>query len=164
MADQTSGRQLRIVVGVDGSPCSKAALRWALNQARVIDATVEVIDAWQEPTTYGLSYGLAPEPFDGAMISATTQKVLAETVAEVAAQLDRPVDVLARVVLGHPARVLIDTAEGAHLLVVGRCGHSGLAGMLLGSVSQHCIQLARCPVVVVPDDQGFSSVTRDSAA
>jgi len=45
--------------------------------------------------------------------------------------------------------VLLDAARGADLLVVGSHGRSGFAGMLLGSVSQHCVQHAPCPVVII---------------
>jgi nucleotide-binding universal stress UspA family protein len=60
--------------------------------------------------------------------------------------------IVTRVVQGHPAQVLLDAARGADLLVVGSRGHGTLAGMLLGSVSQHCVQHSPCPVVVVPAD------------
>jgi len=56
--------------------------------------------------------------------------------------------VTTRVVHGHPAQVLLDAADGAALLVVGSRGHGGFAGTLLGSVSQHCVYHARCPVLV----------------
>jgi len=61
-----------------------------------------------------------------------------------------PTQVLPRVVQGHPAQVLLEAARGAQMLVVGSRGHGTLAGMLLGSVSQHCVQHAPCPVLVVP--------------
>lgn len=64
-----------------------------------------------------------------------------------------PVPVLTRVLHGHPAQVLLDAAGGTQLLVVGSRGHGAFAGMLLGSVSQHCVQHASCPVVVVPPAQ-----------
>jgi nucleotide-binding universal stress UspA family protein len=54
------------------------------------------------------------------------------------------------VIEGHPARVLLDTAKDAQMLVVGSRGHGTFAGIMLGSVSQHCVQHAPCPVVVVP--------------
>jgi nucleotide-binding universal stress UspA family protein len=54
-----------------------------------------------------------------------------------------------RAVMGHPAKVLLDAAADAALLVVGSRGRGGFTGMLLGSVSQHVIARAACPVVVV---------------
>jgi nucleotide-binding universal stress UspA family protein len=140
----------RIVVGVDGSQCSKAALRWAMTQARLIDATVEAVNAWQDPVMLGYSYGWAPAVFEGDSVPTITEKTLDETVAEVAGHLDHPVEVRTRVAQGHPAQVLLEAATGAQLLVVGSRGHGTFAGILLGSVSQHCLQHASCPVVVVP--------------
>jgi nucleotide-binding universal stress UspA family protein len=60
------------------------------------------------------------------------------------------VPVVPRVVQGHPAQVLLEAARGARLLVVGSRGYGTLAGVLLGSVSQHCVQHAPCAVLVVP--------------
>jgi nucleotide-binding universal stress UspA family protein len=62
----------------------------------------------------------------------------------------RPVTVLPGVVQGHAAQVLPEAATGAQMLVVGSRGHGTFAGIMLGSVSQHCVQHAPCPVVVVP--------------
>src|ERR1035438_2141569 len=59
------------------------------------------------------------------------------------------VPVRARVAQGHAAQVLLAAAAGADLLVVGSRGHGGFAEALLGSVSQHCVQHALCPVVIV---------------
>jgi nucleotide-binding universal stress UspA family protein len=53
------------------------------------------------------------------------------------------------VVNGHPAQALIDAANGADLLVVGSRGHGTFAEALLGSVSQHCVHHAPCPVLIV---------------
>jgi hypothetical protein len=73
MVDQANNDR-RIVVGVDGSECSKAALRWALTQARLIDATVEAVNAWQDPVMLGYSYGWAPAMFEGDSIPTITEK------------------------------------------------------------------------------------------
>jgi nucleotide-binding universal stress UspA family protein len=80
------------------------------------------------------------------------EKALAETVADVVGTRDKPVEVRAAVAEGPAAHVLLTGAAGAELLVVGCRGHGGFAGMLLGSVSQHCAHHAPCPVVVIPDD------------
>jgi nucleotide-binding universal stress UspA family protein len=73
---------------------------------------------------------------------------LQETVARAvdAADADR---VSQHVVMGHPAKVLLDAAADASLLVVGSRGRGGFTGVLLGSVSQYVVARAACPVVVV---------------
>ncbi|MCW2876398.1 MAG: universal stress protein family [Sphaerisporangium sp.] len=140
-----------IIVGVDGSECSKTALRWAISQAQLTGATVEAVAAWQDPAMYGYSYGWAPMQFaEGDSMQAITEKTLAETAAEVAGPEGQAAKIRTRVVQGHPAQVLMDAAAGAQMLVVGSRGHGTFAGILLGSISQHCVQHAPCPVTVIP--------------
>lgn len=134
----------RIVVGVDGSPTSEPALRWALEQARLTGGTVAAVQAWDMPISYGVPVVLST----GEDLAAAAERVLEETVAKVAADYPQ-VSVERRVVRGHPATVLLDAAEDAELLVVGSHGRGGFVSALLGSVSQHCIHHASCPVVVV---------------
>jgi nucleotide-binding universal stress UspA family protein len=141
-----------IVVGVDGSHGSRTALRWALTQGRLTGAAVEAVASWWQPATYDYSYASIPFPSPGEAIAVIAEKALAETVADVMGTGDRPADVRTRVAHGPAAQVLLEAAAGAELLVVGSRGHGAFAGMLLGSVSQHCVQHASCPVVVVPDD------------
>jgi nucleotide-binding universal stress UspA family protein len=142
----------RIVVGIDSSHGSRAALRWALTQARLTGATVEAVTAWQNPIVYGYSYGWVPTPSDADSIPAFAEKALTETVADVVGTQGQPVDVRTTVAEGPAAQVLLTAATGADLLVVGSRGHGAFAGMLLGSVSQHCAQHAPCAVAVIPDD------------
>jgi nucleotide-binding universal stress UspA family protein len=142
MSESHSGSGRRIVVGVDGSPTSKAALAWAVGQAELTGAVVEAVIAWEYSDAYGL--GLTTG-VDFENIAAT---VAADAIAEVTGR-GTAVKIQTRVEEGHPARVLIDASAGADLLVVGSRGHGGFAGALLGSVSQHCIQHAACPVVVI---------------
>lgn len=140
----------RIVVGVDGSAGSRTALEWALSQARSTGATVDVVGVWQVPTVNEYSYRWPAEVFDHDTTAAITGKIVADVVAEAQGTSDPLVLVETRAVQGHPAEVLTEAATGAQLLVVGNRGHGAFAGMLLGSVSQHCVQHATCPVVVVP--------------
>jgi nucleotide-binding universal stress UspA family protein len=136
-------RATDILVGVDGSPPSRAALRWALDQARLTGARVRAVIAWEVPayTGWGL---IAYEDFGAA-----AGKLLGEAVREAAGAGPPPVELIETVLPGHPAQVLIDASAHAALLVVGSRGHGAFAGTLLGSVSQLCVQHAHCPVVVV---------------
>jgi nucleotide-binding universal stress UspA family protein len=150
--DQTAAHEPRIVVGVDGSPHSKAALRWAMNQARLTGAVLEAVAVWQNPPMSEHGYGWSTVIYDDQSLATTAEKVLTETIAEVAGQQGVPVETHTRVVQGHPAEALMDAATGAQLLVLGTRGHGIFAGILLGSVSQHSVQHAPCPVVVVPQN------------
>jgi nucleotide-binding universal stress UspA family protein len=133
----------RIVVGVDGSPSSVAALTWAVRQAGRTGCVVDAICAWQYPVSYGWAYS-EPDPQISVLASESLEKAVAQ-----ARQADEGVEVRLHVIEQSPAQALLAAAEGAELLVVGSRGHGGFAGMLLGSVSQHCVQHAPCPVLVM---------------
>jgi nucleotide-binding universal stress UspA family protein len=138
----------RIVVGVDGSPSSMNALNWAVRQAGLTGAAVDAVIAWHYPVATG-GYGLAPAVMEARFdFRESAEKILADAISTA----DVPgsdVPVRARVIEGNPAQVLLDASDGADLLVVGSRGHSGFTEALLGSVGQHCVHHARCPVVVV---------------
>jgi nucleotide-binding universal stress UspA family protein len=138
----------RIVVGVDGSPAAADALTWAVRQGRLTGATVEAVAAWEYPAMYAGGFGSGyalPTDVDWA---GEARKSLDQAVTAALSDEDLAV-VEQRVVEGHPARVLLDAAAGATLLVVGSRGHGGFAGLLLGSVSEYLVAHAPCPVVVV---------------
>ncbi len=134
----------RIVVGVDGSESSMAALRWAIRQARLTGSSVDAVTTWQVPSCYGL----APIADGGMDFAGEAKKILAEALDEVAGA-DSGMVIRPSVVEGHPADALVWTARGADLLVVGSRGHGGFAAALLGSVSHYCVQHASCPVLVI---------------
>jgi nucleotide-binding universal stress UspA family protein len=142
----------RIVVGVDGSASSEAALRWALGQARLTGQPVDAVTSWSIPVTFGEAAG--------ALMGIDWQGEATRTLESTVAKAVDPPDadrVSQRAVQGHPAQVLLDAAADAALLVVGSRGLGGVRGMLLGSVSQHVVARAACPVVVVrapADTQG----------
>lgn len=133
----------RIVVGVDGSPSSKTALRWAINQARLTGADVDAVAAWQFPPTFGPAPVINIYDYED-----DARQILARAIAEMSGA-DGEVVVRPRVIHGHPAQVLLDAADGADLLVVGSRGHGGFTEALLGSVGQHCVHRAPCPVVII---------------
>lgn len=143
-------RANRIVVGVDGSDGSRHALRWALEQAELRGAELEVVEAWEIPYVWAQGWNTA---------WADDQEVLAKrTEEEAGALLDsvldgrpRPEGTRITAAQGEPAYMLLQKAEGASMLVLGTRGRGGFSRMLLGSVSTTCVQHAPCPVVVVPD-------------
>jgi nucleotide-binding universal stress UspA family protein len=138
----------RIVVGVDGSPSSKAALAWAVEQARLTGASVEAVIAWHYPVMVG---GMPFAPIgvvDSVDFGDFATKVLSDVIAATT-EPDGPVKVSSVVCQGPAAQVLLDAAKGADLLVVGSRGHGAFAESLLGSVSQACAHHARCPVVII---------------
>ena len=146
----------RIVVGVDGSPASVAALKFALEEARLRRATVLAVHAWVLPLFEGVPgpflLPVAPDPpleQARSLLEAQAARVLDEAIAHVAAERPADVEVVSKVVEAAPAAALLEAAEDAELLVVGSRGRGGFAGLLLGSVSQRCAQRATCPVVIV---------------
>lgn len=133
----------KIVVGVDGSAPSKAALRWA---ARICEATgdmIEAVIAWEYPH----NYGWAPMMEDWHP-DAVAEKTLQQTLDDVFGE-HRPAGLQASTRHGPARSVLIEASEGAEMLVVGSRGHGGFTGLLLGSVSAACAEHAKCPVVVI---------------
>jgi len=134
----------RIVVGVDGSASSTAALAWAVKQAALTGAVVDAVIAWEVPANYSFLVQV-PTDINYAGIAA---QVVADTIAEVSGPGEQ-VKIRSTATEGNPARVLLDASKGAELLVVGSRGHGGFTEALLGSVSQHCVHHATCPVVVI---------------
>ncbi|GAA2756464.1 universal stress protein [Actinopolymorpha rutila] len=150
MTSRPDAESSRIVVGFDGSPCSERALEWAAGEARVHHSRMEVICAW-EPVTR-----VAPPFFVYADEEFETE---AQSILEAAAarlRTDGPVDLETKAVMAHPAAALIEASRGALLVVVGSHGHGGVAGTVLGSVSQRVAMHAHCPVVIVRPEPGHS--------
>lgn len=133
----------RIVVGVDGSESSVAALRRAAEVATALGAALEAVMTWEHPVMLGPNYqNTTWSPQEDA------EKILAVAVEEAFAG-DAPGNLTQRLRRGPPARTLIDESEHAYMLVLGSRGRGGFAGLLLGSVSAACAAHARCPVLVV---------------
>jgi nucleotide-binding universal stress UspA family protein len=149
MSVPSASHPQRIVVGVDSSPTSKEALRWAIGQARLTGGTVDAVTAWEYPAAV-IGFGLVPVAADEPGYAALAEKSLTETISEVAGP-EPDVIVSPVVIHGYPAAVLLHQADSADLLVVGSRGHSGFTDALLGSVSQNCAHHARCPVVIIRD-------------
>ena len=135
----------RIVVGTDGSDNSVAALQWAIEEARSHSAAVEVVYSWQFPPVIDpLGVSMLPSADE---MNTSADRLLKEVMRKVD---QKNAKVTARVVRGAPASALLGAAKEADLLVIGRRGHGGFMGLLLGSVAQQVVHHAPCPVVLVP--------------
>ena len=135
----------RIVVGIDTSPDAERALAWALDEARLRDATLELVHAYPTPELTALPMVVTLPNDEELRVAA--QSVLDDALAAVGGSGD--VEVVQNVRAGGAASVLTQAAEGADLLVVGARGLGGFRGLLLGSVSQQAVAHSPCPVVVV---------------
>src|SRR4051812_36699210 len=147
-----TSRQQTIVVGVDGSAASKAALRWAVEEARLRGATVDAVHAWQFVQVGLTDYGGTGVPMVTSVdLEKLAETTLQEAVADVVGD-DLSVPVRTSTRRGHAATQLVEASADADLVVVGSVGHGAFAGMLLVSVSMHVVHHATCPVAVVRPD------------
>jgi len=138
-----------IVTGVDGSDSSKTALQWAYDEATHHGAALIVVMTWHRPTLpMSPPYGALP---DSDYETQPKENALAQLDAFVADLVPRTpaVDIRTSIEEGNPVKILLERSKNADLLVVGSRGRDGFKGMLLGSVSQHLVAHAECPVVVV---------------
>jgi nucleotide-binding universal stress UspA family protein len=133
-----------IMVGVDGSPTTVEAVEWAVREAERSGAVVDLVTAWEFPSSYGGSLAIPSDWDPGADSRSIVDKVVAPV------QAAHPgVSIRSTVLEGHPSQVLDERSVDADLLVLGCRGHGEFAGMLLGSVSEYSVVHARCPVLVL---------------
>jgi nucleotide-binding universal stress UspA family protein len=130
-------------------------MRWAAEEARLRDARLQVVYVFEHSPSwqmYGYSAEIAAIPVS-AMPDDEHSRELAQSLVD---QLVRDLGDVGVVVeaVAHedrrPAHALVERSRDADMLVVGSRGRGGFAGLVLGSVSQQCVQHARCPVVVMP--------------
>jgi nucleotide-binding universal stress UspA family protein len=139
----------RIVVGVDGSETARRALAWAVAEARLRQATLEVVLAWHMPYIAGYPY--AGVGFDPATFEKDAKTSL-DAIVDGTDTTGIP-SVERTLAVGDAASALLGRAADADLVVVGSRGLGGFTGLLLGSVSHHVTHHATCPVVVVPPER-----------
>ncbi len=142
----------RIVVGVDGSDESAAALRWAVAEGRLRDAQVEAVHAWSfVPMTTTADSGLVPMPWTESteMLEATHDAAARIAEEQVTSVLGAGHGVALSLVQGEASEALLEAARGADLLVVGNRGRGALKEVFVGSTSGRVADHAPCPVVIV---------------
>jgi nucleotide-binding universal stress UspA family protein len=147
----------RIVVGVDGSAESVAALRWACREASLCPGEVHAVLALESGCHQVASYAV-PAPRSSTGSGGAAREVLHISVRE-AVSLYPGIRVRTEITEGLAARVLLDHASNADLLVLGRTAQGPYPYRGAGPVLRACLRAAPCPVVVVgppapdPDDQ-----------
>lgn len=136
-----------VVVGVDGSTLSRAAVDFAAEEAALRDTRLHTVHAYTHPASAGPG-DMQPLVYEESELRGEEDRVLADSLTGLAER--RPdVPVTRAVVHARPAAALVDASREAQLLVVGRRGRGELTGLLLGSVSQAVLHRADCPVAVV---------------
>ncbi len=137
----------KIVVGIDGSESSINALSWALHEAKRHSASVHVVHAWSLPLVVdpmGVAIFTPVEEFRSA-----AQGVL-QRALDTVKSLQGDTKVTSTVEYGSASQHLLDAASTADMVVVGRRGHGGFMGLLIGSVAEQIAHHAKCPAVIVP--------------
>lgn len=138
-----------VVVGVDGSKESVEALCWGVGYARRTGGTVRAVMTWQQQMHGYPSYaGVAMVFPDTRDLAEEARESLGRLVKDVVGEAENP-SIQQLVLEGHPAGVLVEQSKSADLLAVGARGHGAFTDLLLGSVSNHCVHHAACPVLVV---------------
>lgn len=135
--------QGKIVVGVDGSDASVAALREAQHLGGSLGVEVLAVAYWEYPQMYTTYVAMGIEGFEER-----ARQILQESLDK-AFPTDLPDNVIPTLVRGSARPSLIEASKRARMIVVGRRGHGGFGGLLLGSVSSALVAHAHCPVLVV---------------
>lgn len=129
----------RIVVGVDGSAGSAAALLWACREASLRGAEVHAVHAWEAPCT--ASYAVAADAGSGSCNFDGLWRAVLPGIPGVQLRTEDAA--------GLAARVLLERCDGADMLVLGSAGHSPGSVRSAGPVIRACLHRAPCPVVVI---------------
>ncbi len=151
-------RQQLVVVGIDGSPGARIAFDWAVAEAEVRGAHLEVVTAWDVP--YRWAEGYNDKWYEDR--ETLTEQARTDATATAEEWLGRgglPDWLRIQAMEGPAARALLTCAKEADLLVVGSRGRGGFGALLLGSVSTACVHHAPCPVVVVPGPRPDAAAT-----
>jgi nucleotide-binding universal stress UspA family protein len=155
-------RQQCIVVGVSGSAASLTALRWAMDEARLRAASLNVVRAW-DPARHAAPYAAPGHLPTCDEDHSTARDGLAAAMRE-AFGPGAPDGVVAELAEGVPERVLVDRSADADLLVLGVASPAWLAGRSAGPVVRACLGRASCPVVLVGGTGGGPAPGRRASA
>jgi nucleotide-binding universal stress UspA family protein len=145
----TNQAEQAIVVGLDGSASSAAALRWAAARAHELGSGLRIVHAWQLAPEESLMGGSTLRQVRAADERAKATRWVVEALGSAAHRPRRKLVVLE----GPAGKVLVDSAKDASLLVVGTQEHIRLRRLTSGSVSHYCVTHSTRPVVAVPAEE-----------
>lgn len=137
----------KIIVGVDGSDGSRQALTWAISEAKLRGCAIEIVHVWNFTPPLDPVGGFVLIPDKDLQESA---QLFVDNLLKSVSETDSSISMTAHVERGAASQILLNRAKNAELLVVGRRGHGGFIGLLIGSTATQVSQHAQCPVVIVP--------------
>jgi nucleotide-binding universal stress UspA family protein len=139
-----------LIVGVDGSAGARHAFHWAIEEARVRRSRLRAVHAW-DPARPVSPIGSLIDPADVPGAEQSAKELLEDAIDDVLEHSWVPYrEIEPHLERGYPPKILLSEAAHADLLVVGTRGHGELAGLVLGSVSRHCVNRATRPIAVIP--------------
>lgn len=137
----------KIVVGIDSTKASAAALEWAISEAKLRGCHLDVVVSWDYPIMAGAEPVMVQTPDRDLLVNSA--RVTAEKLAETVGLPSAGIEYAVHTPEGRPGEELVAMAADADLLVVGTHGSGALKQLLLGSVSSYCAHHSTCPVVLV---------------
>lgn len=146
----TSTGSFLIIVGFDGSEHSRAALKWAIDEARQRHGQLHLVTAWNKPPMAW--YPAVLETAAGEIAAEDSPQQTARALQDEALKSAEQAGITASGQLTEthsPASAILNAARDADLVVVGSRGHGGFPGLHLGSVSTQVVNHAPCPVLVI---------------
>jgi nucleotide-binding universal stress UspA family protein len=143
--------ETRVVVGIDGSDAARVALRWAMAEALLWDAPLEVIHAWRTPMVL-VPRAYAPELVEMGRMDQAALEFIGKELDAVGADADCGIVIEQTEVASHPAHALIEASRRARLVVVGRHGQGGFPHELVAPKAVQVAHHADCSVAVIPDE------------
>ena len=139
-----------MLVALDGSPSSIAALEWAAKHASGLKMSVEVVNVWEhvDSTLIVAGMGFGSDAYVGESDPKVwSDQILHEGVSQVFGTHSDHIKLTS--VEGAVVRTLVEMSKGADLLVMGSRGHGKFTDLILGSVSASCSAKSKCPVLIV---------------
>ena len=147
-----------VVVAVDGSPASNNAVRWAANTANKRGIDLQLAASYTMPQFLYAEGMVPPQELFDDLQAETMEKI--EAARALAHEVAPEIRIGHTVAEGSPIDMLLEMSPNVTMIVMGSRGLGGLSGMVMGSVSAAVVSHAKCPVVVVREDNPVNETTK----